>query len=137
MNICNNFDIESHGCILIREGFKYSCDINEYAECTCPSNDSCKHYCDDAGIVYYEEEEFIEEFFSENPKGFTREELSLLYNRIPYNMSHQWIKALVSGDKENNYPVVYKPLEELPLYINNPLSPFFKLFFEWRLDIGK
>jgi len=137
MNICNNFDLESHGCVPIREGFKYGCDVNKHGECLSPSNDSCAHYCDDAGIVYYDEEEFIEAFFSLNLKGYTTEELASLYNRIPLDMSHQWIKALVSCENKDHYPVVYEPLENLPLYINRPLAEFFKLFLEWRLEIGR
>lgn len=137
MNICNNFDIESHGCVPIREGFKYGCDVNEHGECTNPShNEDCKHYCDDAGIVFYEEDEFVEAFFEHNPKGYTVEELVNLYNRIPFDMSHQWIRWLVSDDQKR-FTVAHKPFDELPLLINTVKEPFFNLFLLWRLDIGK
>lgn len=136
MNICNSFDIESHGCVYIREGFKYSCDTNEHGECLNPSGEDCRHYCDDAGIVFYEEDEFIEAFFSNNPRGYTVEELKDLYNRISLGISHEWVRGLI-GSSGESFTVSKKPLDELPLYITSIKEPVFKLFLQWRLDIGK
>jgi hypothetical protein len=140
IRLCNNFDIETHGCVPHGEGFKCTYNVNECGDCLSPGGGGCEYYCDDADRVFYSEEDFVKAFFKNNPLGYTSEDLLLLYSRIPYDMSHKWIQSLVEQDRREEgyrFTVAYKPLDELPLYINKPLEPFFKLFLEWRLEIGK